>query len=109
MKKLIERLVVEHNSNKDVIIDILSNKMNLRLSPDALIYINKLLDCIEPMVIIKRSNISKQILDKTVELFNSLQTVSNDNISHKEQPLPDPVNGRPYIDWKECDRDLQVY
>ena len=24
------------------------------------------------------------------------------NCKHKEQPLPDPIKGRPYIDWKEC-------
>jgi hypothetical protein len=102
IKKLIERLVTEHKANKESIIDILTKKMNLTLTPDAINYVENLIDLIEPITINVRSKSSIVEINKKLALFDKLNTVTNIKPTHKGQPLPDPLTGRPYIDWKEC-------
>lgn len=102
LKKLIERLVTEHKADKESIIDILTNKMNLDLSTEAIKYVDDLIDLIEPITINLRSESSIVVINKKLALFDKLNTVTNIKPTHKGQPLPDPDAGRPYIDWKEC-------
>ena len=76
--------------------------MNLDLSTDAIKYVENLIDLIEPITINSRSASSVIDINKKLALFDKLNTVTNAKPTHKGQPLPDPITGRPYIDWKEC-------
>jgi len=102
LKKLIERLVTEHNSNKDEIIKILQEQMNLNIPAEGITYITNLIDLIEPIEIKDRNTLTENKFKNLMSSFNNLTSLSMQNCKHKEQPLPDPIKGRPYIDWKEC-------
>lgn len=102
VKKMMDRLVTEI-PDKTKIISILTKDMGLNLDTRALEYINKLIDIIEPIKINSRASTSTHELGKKLSLFNKLIIPPpTTECSHKGQPLPDPENGRPYIDWKEC-------
>lgn len=102
LKKLIERLVTEHNSNKDEIIKILQEQMNLNIPTEGITYITNLIDVIEPIEIKKRNSLTTIKLNNLLSSFTKLTSITNNTCKHKEQPLPDPIKGRPFIDWNEC-------
>ena len=102
LKKLIERLFTENKANSKSIIDILIDKMNLNLSIDALKYVKNLVNLVKPITIKSRSDISVIDINKKLNLFNKLESVTDVKPTHKDQPLPDSDNGRPCIGWREC-------
>jgi hypothetical protein len=104
VKKLIDRLVTTHNSNKESILDILITDMGLNLDSHAKEYVKKLIDYVEPIKILSKATTPVAELNKKLALFNNLtifKEKTQTNV-HKGQPLPDPNSGRPYIEWKEC-------
>ena len=105
IKKLLERLITIYNYDIDAIIDILQNKLLLKLTPEIIEYVTELVKILEPITIIDyrsltTANVAK--LKKNLSYFNKLNIISDKKEVHTGQPLPDPNLGRPYIDWKRC-------
>jgi len=102
LKKLLERFVSLKQCDADNILDIMKNKMNLEISEEAKKYLLDLIPLISPIKLINRAEAKPEDLIKTLGFFNKLTIITKEKPTHTGQPLPDPVFGRPYIDWKRC-------
>ena len=108
IKKLLERLITIHKYDITAIIDILQNKLLLKLTPEIIEYVTELVKILEPITIIDyRSLTTDDVakLKKNLSYFQKLDIISDKKETHSGQPLPDPNLGRPYIDWQRCYHD----
>ena len=98
------------NINQDEMIKIFCKKLNLDLVGENLeeskLSIEKYLKIIEERKITFKQYIHDEVYRKVNKIISTgIIKLNNDDVLHTGQPLPDPVMGRPQLNWGYCQYD----
>lgn len=97
--KIIEYYTIKHNNVDTIINKLLDDDIIKQIDAEYITHVvveinKKQLNIVNDETLV--------IVDKLAKKYHGSSLLKKNEQFHRELPLPDPIKGRPYLEWKEC-------